>query len=236
MVRAFCLIAFFISINVSFANERLHVAVTASFKPVIEALSQPFFEKTQIQLVISSASTGVLYQQIVRGAPFDVFLAADAQRPALLIETLSLSEQALFTYALGKLVLISHTPLVQSVIDLSDFDKKIIIANPLLAPFGTAANQVLQSVGNESTLIQANNVAQARQYLSLKLANVGLISASLSAGFDSVVEVPTSMYDVIVQQGVILKSNKQSALFLDFLNKPESQQLIQQMGYQLPVN
>src|SRR5690606_40742787 len=53
----------------------------------------------------SSASTGTLHAQIRRGAPFDVFLAADRERPERLVDEGFADPSSAFVYARGRLVL-----------------------------------------------------------------------------------------------------------------------------------
>ena len=89
------------------AADVVTVAVASNFKSTATQLAQLFFEETGNTLRLSSGSTGKLYTQIVNGAPFDVFLAADAERPALLEDSGFAVRGSRFTYATGSLVLFS---------------------------------------------------------------------------------------------------------------------------------
>ena len=56
---------------------------SSSYKPAImdngvKVMVPPHIE-AGTRIVVSTASTGVLYAQIVHGAPFDILLAADAR-------------------------------------------------------------------------------------------------------------------------------------------------------------
>ncbi len=62
------------------ASERLVVAVAANFILPSGELAKMFQEKTGIAVEVTYASTGKLFGQIVKGAPYDVFLAADGDR------------------------------------------------------------------------------------------------------------------------------------------------------------
>jgi molybdate transport system substrate-binding protein len=218
----------------SFAGESINVAVTASFKPVIEELT-PIFESTYgVELRVSAASTGVLYQQIISGAPFDVFFAADSERPEQLIQTLNLNEARKKTYAFGSLVLVTNSENVRSLNDLMNYQGRIIIANPAHAPYGIAAVEVLQTYPTKADLVMANNVTQARQYLSLQLAPVGLIAASVAKGFDNVIEIDRRLHTSIEQQLVILNDSANVSAFVEFLSSREVESIILDNGYQLP--
>src|SRR5512134_48978 len=87
-----------------------HVAVAANFSAAAKEIAERFKEKTNHTALLSFASTGQLYTQITQGAPFDVFLAADADRPEkAVVEGLAVTDSR-FTYAIGRLVLWSADP------------------------------------------------------------------------------------------------------------------------------
>ena len=67
-------------------------------------IAQQFSKAFGIQVNISSASTATLYQQILRGAPFDLFLSADEKHVQLIIGTGPCEQQSGFVYAQGQLV------------------------------------------------------------------------------------------------------------------------------------
>ena len=91
------------------AADDLTVAVASNFSRTATELAARFTARSGVAVRISSGSTGKLYAQIVNGAPFDVLLAADAERPARL-EASGLAEPATrFTYATGRLVLWSRS-------------------------------------------------------------------------------------------------------------------------------
>jgi molybdate transport system substrate-binding protein len=218
------------------ASETLNIAVAASFRPVIEQLAPRFEQKTGIKVQVSSASSGVLTQQIIAGAPFDLFFSADAKRPEAVAEVLQLPASSVQAYALGTLVLISTEPTVLSVSDLADYQGKVILANPQHAPYGVAAAEVLDHVGFQGDRVQANNVAQARQYISLALAPVGLIAQSVATDLAPQFGIGPSLYSDIVQKRVVVQSSDRVNRFLEYLKLPGSVQVIESFGYRVPSN
>src|SRR5688572_2924381 len=90
--------------------DNLQVAVASNFAPILEQLKPAFEKESGHQLTLIAGATGQHYTQIVNGAPFDVFLAADAERPQLLEKEGHAVAGSSFTYALGKLVLWSTDP------------------------------------------------------------------------------------------------------------------------------
>src|SRR5450631_2528916 len=89
--------------------EELNVAVAANFFGTLQKLAPKFEQASGNKLVLSSGSSGQFYTQIREGAPFDVLLSADSDRPKQLeAEGLGVAGSR-FTYALGTLVLWSPT-------------------------------------------------------------------------------------------------------------------------------
>ena len=90
--------------------EPLRVAVAANFQVPAEEIVRSFEQATGHDVEMSAGSTGALYAQITHGAPFDVFLAADQERPRRLEHEATAVAGSRFTYALGRLALWSPRP------------------------------------------------------------------------------------------------------------------------------
>jgi molybdate transport system substrate-binding protein len=219
--------------SVLFADS-LNIAVTASFKPVLEEIA-PLFKKAKgHDLVLSSASTGTLFQQIKHGAPFDIFLAADDLRPLQLQQFLKLPTEQVFLYATGQLVLVSKDPAIQQLEDLNQSPHQLVIANPAVAPFGVAAEEVLASIDYQGDKVLANNVSQAQQYLNLGLSPVGIVSASVAIDLPHI-KIDSTLYKSVVQQGIVLVDSTAAQEFVLFLSSQAVADLYQQYGYSIPV-
>ena len=144
------------------------VAVASNFRIPAESLVQVFEEQTGHSVVVTSGSTGTLYAQIVNGAPFDVLLAADAERPGRLVKSGAALPDSRFTYAVGQLVLWSADPALNGhdcaeMLQQRQF-RRLAIANPDTAPYGAAARQVLERLSLwgelDDRLVVGENIAQ----------------------------------------------------------------------------
>jgi molybdate transport system substrate-binding protein len=226
--------------------DNLQVAVASNFAPVLEQLKPAFEKESGHQLTLIAGATGQHYTQIVNGAPFDVFLAADAERPQLLEKEGHAVAGSSFIYALGKLVLWSTDPgLVDdsgSILEQDDF-KHLAIANPQLAPYGRAAQQVLVNRGLweslQDRLVQGENITQTLQFVQSANAELGFVAVSQWLEIDpgntgSHWHVPQELYDPIVQQAVILNESPAARAFVTFIQSDASKAVIQSAGYEVP--
>ena len=222
------------------------VAVAANFAAPIARIGEAFKAGTGHVLKISTASTGKFYSQIVGGAPFEVFLAADDETPKRLLAENHAVAGTRFTYAIGKLVLWSARPgLVddQGAVLASDRFRYLAVANPKTAPYGAAAHQVLKARGLAEALaprlVTGESIAQAYQFVATGNAEIGFVALSQVAlpgksATGSMWRVPQDLYTEIRQDAVLLKpgaSNPAALALLEFLKGETARQIIRNHGY-----
>ncbi|MDT8317370.1 MAG: molybdate ABC transporter substrate-binding protein [bacterium] len=223
----------------------LSVAAASNLTYVMPAIIKKFEGRHKdIKVRLSLASTGNIYSQIKNGAPFDIFLSADRERPDLLFDA-GMTRGEPFTYASGGLVLWSDKEIsfVEGLFVLSSpMIKKISIANPRHAPYGAAAKNALETAGLWEVLrpkfIYGENVGQAAQFVKSGSVQIGFIAESMlkspaMQGGSSYI-LPAGSYDAITQRGVIIKRDKSLApamLFRDFLLSDEAKAIFKEFGY-----
>ncbi len=218
------------------------VAVAANFTQAAQDIGTLFENKTGHKVVFSFGSTGQIYTQIAKGAPFEVFLAADQTRPQKAgIDGLAVAHTR-FTYATGKIVLYSRdAALVQgpSTLKRGTFSR-IAIANPVTAPYGAAAVTALKALGVydalQSKVVRGNSIAQTHQFVESGNAELGFIALSQVAGHDkgSRWPVPENLYPAIAQDAVLLNSGKDNPVaraFLSFLGGDAANRVKVRFGY-----
>jgi molybdenum ABC transporter molybdate-binding protein len=215
---------------------KLRLAVATNFRPALEILRVDFERDCACELEISSAATGLLYSQIREGAPFDVFLAADAERPLLLQRDQLIVPGSRQAYARGRLALWASNvrradtkkslpgfvPTAQAGSEISQqqlrtlfraWKEKIVIADPQLAPYGNAAVELLRHLklwrSLRGQMVYAANVAHAQILLREGHAQLGLIPLSLAqAGGGEYMAIPAELHSPLEQQLVVLKNSR----------------------------
>ena len=221
------------------ANASLKIAVASNFKVTLSDIIKLYAQKSDQKVLISSGSTGILYNQITHGAPFDLFLSADKQRAELIEQSAVGVSGSRFTYARGKLAFWlpgSMTEVNQS--SLIDFEGRVAIANPQLAPYGLATKQALQTFNlwQKFSYIKGNNIAQVYQFIDTGNIGAGFVAHTLLLQNKATKYflLPTDSYQPILQQGVMLsasKNKKAAQQFIDFLQSDSIQHFIRSKGY-----
>lgn len=253
-----CVLLFqFFVVSVTSADT-LNIATASNFRPVLEQLTQTFSEQqnaegTDHKINISSTSSGVIYAQIVQGAPFHLFFSANESYPEKLVASGLGMADTLATYAIGKLVLVSRGKGSdidgKSAAEILSKAKRIAIANPRTAPYGIAAMEVLERLGvadeSQSKLVVGNNIAQAWQFFHSGNADVAIVAVSLAYLAESadmkeqqLVAIDLSPYlkHPVRQSRVAIKPvSPLTQQFLNFMNTPVAEKIIIDGGYLLPI-
>lgn len=243
--RLYLLIGLLAAAPLSVADT-VSVAVAANFADALRQLQPAFQEESGHTLRISSASTGILYAQIRHGAPYDVFLAADRERPELLVEAGLAEASSAFVYARGRLVLWSAYPeRVDSrgeVLRRGDFDH-LALANPRTAPYGMAAMQVLERLGLAQALadrlVTGESLAQAWHFVVSGNAELAFVALSQPLAAGRLADgshwlVPQNLHEPIEQMAVLLtRAQKKPAAraLMEFLQSEAAIAKINELGY-----
>lgn len=224
------------------ARLELRIAAAADLQPVLPPLLAEFESQTGIHAAASYQSSATLATQILNGAPFDLFLAADLSFPQRVIAAGLSEETEPIAYARGTLVLWARNDgrfRSLSMDSLKDPSlKSVALANPEHAPYGRAARAALEHLGLydslKSKLVIAENIAQTAQFVESGNADLGLISLTSAVtprlrASGHYVPVPPDAYPPILQGAVILKhpaGTQPAHRFIDFLaSAPVKQQL-----------
>jgi molybdate transport system substrate-binding protein len=206
-------------------SAELKVAVAANFKTTLEIINAGFEQASGHQVLLSSASTGVLHNQIRYGAPFELFFAAD-QLSATSLEAAGQAETgSSFCYAHGQLVLVGG-----ELSALANPTLSLAIANASTAPYGRAAEQVLARVefqqGNKRKLVRGANVAQTYAYWHSGNVDLALLPRAMAPGGSP---VDSSWHDPIAQYATVLRKGANSAALGAYLQWIRSDTVTQQI-------
>ena len=231
--------------RVSQADE-VHVAVAANFLGTLQQIADGFRKQGPHRVLISSGSTGKLYAQIVHGAPYEIFLAADAERPQRLEREGRSVKDSRYTYARGRLALWSRD--ARRVDAAGDVLRTaavahLAMANPRTAPYGLAAKQTLQHLGVwqvwQPRIVQGEDIGQVLQFVDSGAAELGFVAYAQVKQRDvgAYWLVPQTHHAPLDQQALLLQSgaNAPAALaFMRYLRSAAVRRLIQEAGYDVP--
>jgi len=229
------------------------VAAASDLKFALDEILARFRDATGIAARIAYGSSGTFARQIMRGAPYEVFLSADEQFVHEL-HAQGLTRDTGHLYAIGRIVLFAPTgsPLAPDP-RMDDLARRVAsgelrrfaIANPEHAPYGRAAEQALRARGLWSALqprlVLGENVAQAAQFASGGDTEGGLIAYSLALSPElrrrgTFALIPDSMHAPLRQRMVLLQGATPAAERLyEYLRSPPSREILARYGFVLPA-
>lgn len=230
--------------------EQITIAVASNFTAAMREIVARFEQQTGHRVKVSYGSSGKLFAQVQHGAPFQAFFSADQAKPIALEKAGLVVPGSRFTYAFGGLVLWSSQPeLVDEeahVLKQGNFNK-LALANPKLAPYGSAAIDVLKKMDllevTRGQWVQGENISQTYQFVASGNADLGFVALSQVTRQGAISEgsywvVPAELYHPIRQDAVLLNKGKNSAAtqaLLRFVQGGIAAGIIKHYGYQIAL-
>lgn len=231
----------------------LTIAAAADLQTVLPAIASRFEKTTGITPILTFGASGSLFAQIQNGAPFDLFLSADAEYPRRLAAAGHIDAGSVYDYATGRLVVWTRQDSGLDVntglaLVIDPRVRRIAIANPATAPYGRAAVAALRNAGVfasvEKKLVNAENVSQAAQLAESGNAQIALIGHALAVGpslrqSGHFLDVPEHLHRPIVQSaGVVSASRQKNAAqaFLMFLKSADGAAMLRTFGFIVPTD
>ena len=241
--------ALLFSIGTAYAQTST-VAVAANMKDAFTEIAAAYKATGKPEMRMVYGSSGNFATQIMNGAPFNLFIAADEQFPLELFRNGKTTDEGAI-YAIGKLAVITKNSSGIFLLDgKADIAKainranKIAIAKPELAPYGRAAVQYLKAEGlwdlAKDKLVYADNIGGATTYVVSGAADIGFTALSLAkspevAKQTSFLLVDTKLYEPIKQRMVLIKGAPQESVDLyRFMQGPQPKSILQKYGYTTP--
>ncbi len=227
------------------AQNTLTVAAASDLTALEDSLASQFrkYEPNSGSAAVRfvTASSAILSQQIASGAPYDVFMSANAAFVDRLVSSRNLLAPSVRVYAVGRIALLWRDKERHAFTDLSAAHVKVIaLPNPKLAPYGVAAQQALEHAGIwkavQPKVVYGENVRQTLQLFESGNADAVMTAGSLLIGKDPDL-IPSEWHQPIIQKaGIVATSSfrKNAAAFLDFLLSPAAQAIFAQYGFGPP--
>jgi molybdate transport system substrate-binding protein len=228
--------------------KELLVAGASDLRPAFEEIGRMFTARTGTKVTFSFGSSGQLEQQIINGAPFDVFASADVGYVDDVVRAGIGDGSTKSTYAFGRLALWvpSRTQKrIFNVLDLTDASfRRIAIANPDHAPYGVAAVQTLQSAKIydvlSDRLVYGENVSDTYRLATSGNADAALVSLSLvvaNGNGGRYLVVPTDAHKPLEQALVVTATTPRSAsakAFAAMVSDAAGRDVMRKYGFLLP--
>lgn len=231
--------------SVPATHQSITVAAASDLRLAFEDVAEVFTQATGVEVTFSFGSSGQLREQIINGAPFDLFASANAAFIDEVIEAGKGTESTRADYAYGRIAVAASAgkPLPASLAELADARyARVAIANPEHAPYGEAAEQALtaESVieAVRPKLVLSENISDALRIVQSGNADVGLVALSLViTGDDDYLLIDESLHKPLRQALVVTGEGgrgKAARRFAEFLASAGGREIMVRYGFVLP--
>ncbi len=239
---AFCCVAA-CQKKVTTAEPPVRVAAAADLARAFDEVGAVFAKQEGgVKPLFTFGSTGLLAKQIIQGAPFDVFAAANVSFADDVLKAGACDPQSKTLYARGRIVawLPAGKTAPKDLKELAgDAYVKIAIANPDHAPYGRAAVAALKLAGVydqvKPKLVYGENVQQTLQFAQSGNAEVAIVALALAIVSDGVyLTIPSELHQPIDQAMLQCSKNPAAARFTAFVASPPGRAIMRRYGFLLP--
>ncbi|MCL3861818.1 molybdate ABC transporter substrate-binding protein [Actinotalea sp. K2] len=227
----------------------LLVAAAADLGPAFTELGALYREQTGHEVTFTFGSSGQLAQQLVNGAPFEVFASADVAYVHDVLDAGVGDPSTVTTYAVGRLVVWVREDTAEGPVAIGDLVDprygRIAVANPDHAPYGVAAVEALRRAGIyaqvQDRLVFGENASDTLRLASSGNADAALVALSLAlAGPAShVAAVPADLHEPLDQALVVTAGGERvrpAAEFAALVASPQGRELMARHGFELPTD
>jgi molybdate transport system substrate-binding protein len=229
-------------------SKNISIACASNVQFAMEEICREFEKEHDLSTSLIIASSGKLTAQIIEGAPYDIFVSADMKFPnEVFKQGFAFAEPQLYAY--GQLALVSTKSAMKA--DLHNLENPkinhIAIANPKIAPYGIAAEQVLRHYGYyekiKDKLVFGESISQTNQFISTGAAEIGFTSYSSVKAFKNKDITYFSTFEEgsysAIEQGVVQikhskKDPREAKMFYLFLFSEKAKEIFKNYGYKIP--
>ncbi len=229
------------------AVEVLHVVVPLEMQPAMQALVARYRDShPELAVDIVAAPSRQAYADIKRGAPVDVFFAANVSWPKRLADEGEAAGPPAI-YAMTRLVLWSISPQTTDLTleRLAERQTRVVaIPSAETTVAGQRAAEVLRKTrlwGRlQGKLVEGHSVLETAQFVRTGSAGAAIVTAAVLhrpefAGHGAVVPVPVDLYRPIRQAVVVTRrgqAHPEAHSFVEFVLSPAGRDILALHGFE----
>jgi len=221
------------------------VAVASSVADTVREIGSAFTQKTGIPVQINAGASGTLGQQLLRGAPADVFIAAAAPALFPLQRAGLVDEGTSFYWISNSLVVIAPATRAAPLSSPEEIAgakvRHLAMGNPDLVPAGIYGKESLKSLGLwdriQGRLVPAADDRAALAYVASGEAELGIVYATdvrLEPRVRVVLTLPEKSHTLIRYPAALVArpgGAPGARPFLEFLRGPEARRILIASGF-----
>lgn len=230
----------FIMSGCSTETEEITVSAAASLTDALDEVIDVYNkDHPNVEIHVNLGGSGTLSQQIVQGAPVDLFFSASLEMFNRVVEEGMIDKKDAIPLLSNQLVWIQSKD--QAIVESIEEMNKIAIGTPETVPAGAYAQQALTSQKLydqvKDKLVFTKDVRQVLQYVESENVNAGIVYKTDALQSEKVMvneELSIGEHDAIIYPVGIINNSKEKDTtnsFLTFLQSNEAIKIFKEYGF-----
>jgi len=242
------LLVLLLLLSVSTSANEITVSAASSLTNAFQEIVQNYqTEYPETKVLLNFAASGVLQQQIARGAPVDIFASADEQTMDLAMADGLMNRASHRSFARNRLVVITPVNSKTILTQLTDLQQagieRIAIGNPDSVPVGQYTKIALSEAGLWDTLqekvIRTQNVRHSLDYVARNEVDAGFVYNTDAALLPEKVNIAFTVQmpaDIIYPIAITRNSRNpaEAEKFIEYLLSAAGQAVMTKYGFITP--
>lgn len=246
MKKKILMVILLVGMSLTCLAKEITVAAAADLVVAFKEIAVMYEKENDCKVNLIFSSSGTAKEQIINGAPYDVYASANVKFVDELIEKNMVIPNTKELYGIGRIgvaISVDSKLKITSANDLlkNDF-KKIAIANPDHAPYGLAAKEALISLGLwdklKDKLVYGKDIQDTLSLIKTGNADAGFIALSVVNKKDvEFLLIDDKMHKPLEQAIAVIKGTKNEAdarKFIKYVNGVKGREIMKKYGFKLP--
>lgn len=221
----------------------LTVSAAASLTDAMNDIAEMFMEKyPEVQVDYNFGGSGALQQQIIQGAPADLFFSASEEHFRTVVDEGRIDNKNAIEFLANELVLVTpeENDTVSSFADLNEAEQ-IAVGTPESVPAGAYSVETFESLGMlealEDKLVYTEDVRAVLTYVETGNVDAGLVyrtDAKTSDEVEIADTAPSDAHDRIVYPIGLINDSKNPETaqeFYEFIQSEEALEVFKNYGF-----
>ena len=215
------------------ANENIYIGYASSLHSAMKEIVNDYEKQSDVKLKFGMGASGNIAQQIMRDAPYDIFISANKKWINYLDKHQKIKERQ--PWISNSLSVIGS---MKSIKNLTlNANERFCLADPKNAPLGLYSLEAINTLNlkiPDNQIIFLKDAASVQYYLSINECDYAITYSSNILNLEKNVDVqslPLNLYSDITYEIGILKLNKDTKDFVNYLQQPSVLKILKNHGF-----
>ena len=215
------------------ATENTYIGYASSLHNVMKEIIKDYEKQSDVELKFGMGASGNIAQQIMRDAPYDIFISANKKWINYLDKHQKIKERQ--PWISNSLSVIGPMKSIENL--TLNANERFCLADPKNAPLGLYSREAINALNlkiPDNQIIFLKDAASVQYYLSINECDYAITYSSNISNLANNIDVhniPLNLYSDIAYEIGILRLNKDTQDFVNYLQQPSVLGILKNHGF-----